>query len=242
MSSDKHLRLRVFAGPNGSGKSTLTSIIGGMFNMGVYVNADDLKISIVSKQRLDFSDFGIQVDKQEFDSGWLNSTYRKGDEAEYWEFENNGLCFYDLDKLDDYFVAFLADFIRQCLLGRRIRFSFETVMSNPSKLDLMQKAKERGYKVYLYFVSLSDPQLNVLRVRSRVSEGGHDVIEEKIVSRYDRTMDLLYKALMIADSAYIFDNSGSELKMIAKKERGILQALVEYVPSWYKLFVLDKIK
>lgn len=42
-------RLRVFAGPNGSGKSTLTAIIKEKFKMGVYVNADELKVTILEK-------------------------------------------------------------------------------------------------------------------------------------------------------------------------------------------------
>lgn len=105
--------------------------------------------------------------------------------------------FLDVNSVSDYFIAFLADFIRQQLLEQSDRFSFETVMSHPSKLDIMRRAK----KVYLYFVSLQDPELNVLRVKTRVTQGGHDVDEEKIINRYARTMDQLYDAIRIADSA-----------------------------------------
>lgn len=234
-------RMRVFAGPNGSGKSTLTAIIKEKFKLGVYVNADELKVIILEKLRLSFSGFHIVVNEACFLDAIKNTSFDAVDNTENWRFEDNGLTFLDINSVSDYFIAFLADFIRQQLLDQCDRFSFETVMSHPSKLDIMKHAKEKGFKVYLYFVSLQDPALNVLRVKTRVNQGGHDVEEEKIISRYGRTMDQLFEAIKNADSAYIFDNSGSEFKLIAQKEEGILTAKVDYAPPWYRKYVLDKI-
>lgn len=86
--------------------------------------------------------------------------------------------------VNDYFTSFLADYVRNKLLGNCNKFTFETVMSHPSKLDFICKAQEMEYKVYLYFVSLSDPTLNLNRVQQRVLQGGHDVPPEKIKERY----------------------------------------------------------
>lgn len=60
------------------------------------------------------------------------------------------------------------------LLLRR-RFSFETVFSHPSNLEIMQEAVAQGYKVYLYYVSTEDPEINKYRVNLRVTQGGHSV-------------------------------------------------------------------
>ena len=49
----------------------------------------------------------------------------------------------------------------------------------------MDRAKEKGYFVRCYYVLTADPAINVLRVKSRVAAGGHDVPEDKIISRYD---------------------------------------------------------
>lgn len=38
----KNHRLRMFAGPNGSGKSTIFNQISSSFDIGIYLNADDL--------------------------------------------------------------------------------------------------------------------------------------------------------------------------------------------------------
>ncbi|MDQ3108696.1 MAG: hypothetical protein M3R17_02285 [Bacteroidota bacterium] len=50
----------------------------------------------------------------------------------------------------------------------------------------MKQAKAEGYKVYLYFVSTENPEINKERVQLRVRNNGHDVPPDKIVSRYYR--------------------------------------------------------
>ena len=53
-------------------------------------------------------------------------------------------------------------------------------MSHPSKLDFIKSAKEQGFRIYLYFVALNDPEMNKGRVETRVLQGGHDVPANKI--------------------------------------------------------------
>ena len=55
--------------------------------------------------------------------------------------------------------------------------AFETVMSHPSHLALLQQARERSYRVIAHLVSLDVPDRNVERVALRVKEGGHVVPE-----------------------------------------------------------------
>ena len=232
-------RVRIFAGPNGSGKSTLKDIIGSSFKLGVYVNADDMLSSMRTTSRLEFSEYGLVILESEFETKyeqWTIPTNR-----DLWVFENNGITVKDTKHIEDYFVSFLADFIRNALLGTVEKFSFETVMSHPSKLDFMRIAKEAGYKVYLYFVSLPDPDLNVLRVQTRVSSGGHGVDSAKVIKRYYRTMDQLYDAIRLADSAFFFDNSTSKPQLFARKENCELKVEGTYIPHWYQTYVLDKL-
>ena len=81
------------------------------------------------------------------------------------------------------------------------------LMSHPSKVDILIRAKEAGFFVQLFFVGTDDPKTNIERVANRVAEGGHDVPAEKIVNRWSRTMGLLHEAVRAADDALIFDNS-----------------------------------
>ena len=101
----------------------------------------------------------------------------------------------------------IADRLREDCLERRQSFSFETVMSHPSKIDILQRARRLGYTNVLYFVCTESPALNIARVRQRVSQGGHDVPEERIVERYKRTLALLPEAIAACDRAVLYDNT-----------------------------------
>jgi predicted ABC-type ATPase len=105
---------------------------------------------------------------------------------------------------DERLAQIIADFLRKKLLAERKRFSFETVFSHESKLDIMRQAAEAGYKVYLYFVSTESPLINKFRVAARKAKGGHDVPPDKIESRYYRSLDLLYKACQLSYQVYFF--------------------------------------
>ena len=101
----------------------------------------------------------------------------------------------------------LADAAREACLGKREDFTFETVMSHDSKIAFMARAREEGYKVYLYFVCTDSYEINIQRVKHRVLFGGHDVPVERIVARYHRTLSLLHLAIANADRTILFDNT-----------------------------------
>lgn len=101
----------------------------------------------------------------------------------------------------------IADFKRDACLRRRESFSFETVLSHPSKIDVMIAAHEAGFDVTLYFVATADPEINVRRVENRVAKGGHDVPHDRIKARYARSLGLLADAALVARRTVVFDNS-----------------------------------
>lgn len=238
-------RLRVFAGPNGSGKSTITNIVLDYAHLGTYVNADDIKVILSRDKFLDFASYGIHMNEDKFKFELLSSSLTtKIDDIRCTlsnlSFEGDKLFLKDGYDIEDYFVSFITAFIWNELLDNSKKFTIETVMSHTSKLDFMRLAKEKGFKVYLYFVALADPELNKHRVQTRVAQGGHPVAEEKITQRYYRTMSNLYDALKIADTAYVFDNSAGEPNLFAVKKQGRVDVLSDYVPKWFETYFIDK--
>ena len=237
-------RLRVFAGPNGSGKSTITKIVLDHVHLGTYINADDIKVLLSGQRYLDFTGYGVDLDKDDFPQALRASSLsdRIDDINKTLAnivIQDNSIVLKDGYVVEDYFVSFITSYIWNKLLDVSKKFTIETVMSHPSKLDFMRRAKEKGFKVYLYFVTLANPELNKHRVRTRIEQGGHPVEEKKIGERYYRTMQNLYEALKIADSAYLFDNSSSEPNMFAVKEKGIVTIESKYIPKWFQTYVLD---
>lgn len=92
-------------------------------------------------------------------------------------------------------------------LENRKDFCFETVLSSHYNVDFMQQAKDSGYFIRCYFVITVDPLINVTRVKLRVESGGHDVPVDKIISRYDKSLDNIQKVLPLCDVCHIYDNS-----------------------------------
>ena len=142
-----------------------------------------------------------------------------------------------------YFASVAADFLRSRLLAQSVSFTCETVMSSPDKVALLEEAQRRGFRTYLYFVATDDPEINVSRVRNRVRMGGHPVPEEKIVSRYHRSLDLLMTALRHTHRAYLFDNSGEGQPhtWLAEVTDGrTLEMKTDGMPSWFRRAVWEK--
>ncbi len=227
MSSIKsELRLRVFAGPNGSGKSTIIEAVRNHkvseipVDFGIYINADDLAKKLL-KEELDFSTYSIETTLEEFvelctSSGLISNSFTKNDFLKTFSLVNNRLNLLK-SEFNERLAQIIADFLRKKLLLDRKKFSFETVFSHPSKIDIMKQAKDAGYKVYLYFVSTEAPEINKYRVKLRTQLGGHDVPDDKIEQRYYRSLDLMFEAAQAAYQAFFFDNSkdGEDFKLFA---------------------------
>lgn len=106
-----------------------------------------------------------------------------------------------------YEAARIAETRRAEMLKVGASFATETVFSHPSKLEIIENARARGYLVVVMHVGVDSPELSVARVRGRAREGGHDVPEDKIRARYERSPPLIRKAVLRADRGMVFDNS-----------------------------------
>ncbi len=94
----------------------------------------------------------------------------------------------------------------ECLKSGR-SLAFETVFSSPGKLQFIRDAKDAGFFVRMFFVSTDNPRINARRVTSRLMEGGHDVPNMKIVSRFGKSLTNLAAAIPVCDRVYVYDNS-----------------------------------
>jgi len=200
-------RVRMVAGPNASGKTTLTRHLQALdLKLGYYVNADDLEAELSKTGNLTFNRYQIEVSASNLNNFFNSHPLCPPGYTFNVEVDNN-ILYSEQQAITGYFAAILADFIRRQLLTARSSFTFETVMSSPDKIHLLKSAKEKGFRVYLYYICTDDVQINIDRAVNRRKSGGHSVPEEKIPPRYDRSLNLLLDAIKLADRAYLFDNS-----------------------------------
>ena len=238
----------MFAGPNGSGKSLLKSYLPKEL-LGVYLNPDEIELEIRRQGFLDFAAYGVTTMAREVLSFFSGSPFLIsagfGDAVKQLGFANSRLDFSKVE-VNSYFASVACDFLRQKLLELKVSFTFETVMSHPNKVELLEQAQRAGYRTYLYFIATDDPEINISRVRNRVKLGGHSVPEDRIAPRYHRSLDLLMDAIRHSNRAYVFDNSGDskdkEQTWLAEITDGcVLELKSDRIPAWFKRAVLDKI-
>ena len=98
-------------------------------------------------------------------------------------------------------------------------FTFETVLSSQYKLDILEKVKAAGYFIKCVFVLTADPKINVERVNARVASGGHEVPEDKILSRYYGSISNIKKLIELCDILHVYDNSLDKPVRIIRKHK-----------------------
>ena len=147
----------------------------------------------------------------------------------------------DEPEASSYEAATIAAKLRSSFLHKGLSFCFETVFSHPSKIDFVAEAKSLGYEIILVYIQLQSPELNLARVAQRVSEGGHSVPEEKVLSRIPRTMVYIHDVLPLVDIARIYDNSSRETPFIsvADLRGGRLKKIIDPVPEWAEEILAD---
>lgn len=124
------------------------------------------------------------------------------------------------NNLTAYDAAIRATNQRIQLLDSNEDFTFETVLSTERNLLLLKNAKSKGYFIRGFYILTYSPDINVLRVRTRVQQGGHDVPEEKIRTRYKKALKLLPQFIEICDVCSVYDNSLDIPCRIYKKYHG----------------------
>ena len=137
--------------------------------------------------------------------------------------------------LTDLEAAQKAEAFRNKLVKKKADFTFETVLSTKRNLHLLQKAKEDGYEVQCIYVLTCKAEINIARVRGRAHEGGHDVPEDKIRSRYTKALKLLPQLINACDKLLIYDNSVMPSLIFTKDKEGI-----EYFPT--VIWSIEKLK
>jgi predicted ABC-type ATPase len=137
-----------------------------------------------------------------------------------------------------YAAAKLAAQRRAEYLALQHSFVTESTFSHPSKLDLLQQARAAGFIVMVFHVGVAAADLSVRRVALRVTEGGHDVPEDKIRDRFVRNKTLIRQAVLQADLGLVYDNSQLNRKpaLLFSFQRGQLSQRVATTPWAFKLY------
>lgn len=143
---------------------------------------------------------------------------------------DSGLRFINADgltqslRVNAYEAAALASSLRSALVAQRESFIFETVLSDPvgEKVGQFAACAALGYTVVLIFIHIDSPEQSIQRVAMRASQGGHDVPDEKLQARFERTRANLKLAIERLPYVIVYSNDDltQPYKLIELYENG----------------------
>ena len=104
-------------------------------------------------------------------------------------------------------AAKMAINIRNDCLKHGKSFNEETTLTGKTILKTIDKAKELGYELQLFYVGVASPELAKERIRNRVEKGGHNIADEIVEKRYYESLKNLKQVITKFDEIYLYDNS-----------------------------------
>ncbi|MHB1495260.1 MAG: AAA family ATPase [Acidithiobacillus sp.] len=126
------------------------------------------------------------------------------------------------------------------LLSTKASFAVDTTLSGNREIELMNRAKKEGYKTNLIFVGVLDVAVCLGRIKERAAAGGHDVPDEDVARRYDRSLANLASAIAKSDRAFVLDNSGKNTRLLFSVEQRRVRHLSRRIPAWARAAVPKK--
>lgn len=95
----------------------------------------------------------------------------------------------------------------KALIQQKVSFARESTLTANFDFHLIELARNAGYTIHLIYILIESVEIALSRVRSRVAQGGHNVPQADVIRRFQRSLKNLPKAIQMADSYLIFDNS-----------------------------------
>ena len=119
--------------------------------------------------------------------------------------------------------------IRECL-SRGVCFTQETTLSGALTARTAQQARDRGYRVRMYYVGLDSAEESLARIANRVRKGGHNIPAEDVRRRFGGRVRALSAVLPYCDEATFFDNDNGFVA-VAEYRNGV-SACLDGAPRW----------
>ncbi|MFB5762992.1 zeta toxin family protein [Paenibacillus medicaginis] len=120
---------------------------------------------------------------------------------------------------------------RECIRQSR-DFSIETTLAGGNAIRLMKYARENGFEITMFYVGLSDYELNIERVATRVKNGGHDIPTSDIIRRHTTSTQNLLSHLDIIDDLIVIDNTNATGEIVLRVEKSRVKHQSEFLPQW----------
>ncbi len=130
-------------------------------------------------------------------------------------------------------------------IEQRLSYAFETTLGGSTITADLLRAADLGIRVRVFYVGLVTVERHLARVRARVAHGGHDIPEDLVRARYDKSRRNLLRLIPQLAELKLWDNSvecdpstGERpeplLVLHMKKDKLVYSCSAIDVPGWAK--------
>ena len=112
-------------------------------------------------------------------------------------------------------------------------FNEETTLTGKTILKTINKAKELGYELQLFYIGVNNPEIAKERIKIRVEKGGHNIENDVVEKRYYESLTNLKEIISKFDKVYLYDNSKKYKNIFSFSNNKILFKSNESI-SWAK--------
>lgn len=162
------------------------------------------KSSLLGSMKMKYSDLGVIIDTDKLNAALGGDRVKGGKEA--------------LRLIDD-------------CLHSGVDFTQETTLSGVRTLKTILRAKELGYYVRLFYLGVSSCEESLVRIKNRVSKGGHDIPEEDVRRRYERRTQSLSAVITYCNEVHFIDNENGFME-VGTYRGGEVICFGDRVPHW----------
>ena len=116
-------------------------------------------------------------------------------------------------------------------------FIIETTLSGQMLVKIIQKAKKLNYEIPLIYVFVDNPQICIERIKVRVKKGGHNIPDEDVIRRFQRSKNNFWnKYKDLVDEWAVYYNGKNNFAEVLKCEDTEIEILHK---TLYNEFIKD---
>ena len=126
--------------------------------------------------------------------------------------------------------------LQKSFIDNNESFNQETTLCGKGIVRLVERLKEQGFRICLYYVGVDSVDIAKERVKMRIAKGEHNIDEALIKKQYTVSFKNLKQILPLCDKVFLYDNS-KELRKIGQ----IIDGKLEYESTqWLDSLCLEE--
>ena len=144
-------------------------------------------------------------------------------------------------ETDQVKAAKIAVGLRNECMEKGNSFNEETTLTGKTILKLIDKVREKNYKLHLFYVGVGSPDISKERIKKRVADGGHHIPNEVVDKRYKESLKNFEKILKKFDNVVVYDNSVRFRTLLQIIDKKVIK-IADDLPEWMENIINNNYK